>query len=61
MDGSKVARCTCEHKVQDTVYGKGNRLHNGTKRGWRCTVCKIDKPDNVETTGHLVPIQYEKK
>jgi hypothetical protein len=24
---------------QDEVYGKGNRLHNHSEKGYRCTVC----------------------
>lgn len=41
-----VKGCDCLHRVQDRLYGLGQRLHNGTgvKRTaqgdkWRCTVC----------------------
>ena len=61
MDGSKIAHCTCEHKVQDEIYGKQNRVHNWTKKGWRCIGCLSIKPENVQTTGHPVPIEYRKK
>jgi hypothetical protein len=34
--------CNCEHKDQDAMYGKGNRVMNLCKKGsaCRCTVCK---------------------
>lgn len=43
-----IKKCTYEHKDQDKMHGRGNRVHNPTtkdKRGeqvvyWRCTVCK---------------------
>jgi len=40
-----ITQCVCEHKYQDSVYGKGNRVHNPCrtttpqKTGYRCTVC----------------------
>ena len=35
-----VKFCTCFSNYQDKKYGKGNRLHNLTrKEGARCTVC----------------------
>ena len=61
MDGSKIAHCTCEHAVHDKIYGKGNRVHNWSKKGWRCIVCLAMKPENVQTTGHPVSIEYGKK
>jgi len=42
MENTKVIKCTCRHEFQDTKYGKGKRVHNKTKKGWRCTVCKND-------------------
>lgn len=34
-----ILKCSCEHKFQDSRYGKGNRLHTiGTKSN-SCTVC----------------------
>ena len=40
-----IKTCTCEHKDQDEMYGKGQRVHNlGTKTNvWRCTVCLKEK------------------
>jgi hypothetical protein len=40
----KIAGCTCEHEVQDELYGVGRRLHNAGKApaglvAWICTVC----------------------
>lgn len=34
-------KCSCEHEIQDAMYGKGVRLFNPCKlgAGWRCTVC----------------------
>ncbi len=43
---TKVMKCSCEHKGQDAIYGKGMRLFNRAKhrtqkdgKAWRCTVC----------------------
>lgn len=36
---TKIADCVCEHAYQDAAYGKGKRVHNPTKDGWKCTVC----------------------
>jgi len=41
----KIIPCKCVHAFQDERYGKGNRVHNKTKKGtpdkpqYRCTVC----------------------
>ena len=35
----KVLECVCEHPYQDKRYGKGKRLFNPMKKGYRCTVC----------------------
>lgn len=40
----KVIACTCQHKGQDAIHGKGMRVMNecrGTsgKETYRCTVC----------------------
>lgn len=40
---SKVLLCNCEHTFQDETYGKGRRLHNPFKNGFRCTVCGREK------------------
>jgi len=40
-----ILPCICQHKQQDELHGKGNRVHNKCKRRvpgwtpWRCTVC----------------------
>lgn len=40
VKGTSRLACTCKHDFQDSVYGKGIRLHNVTKLGkFRCTVC----------------------
>lgn len=31
--------CSCTHAFQNKTYGKGIRVHNKTKDGWRCTAC----------------------
>jgi len=44
-----VKSCTCKHKDQDDMNGKGKRVHNpttkatGTKTVYRCTVCKKEE------------------
>lgn len=38
-DPCKVFACDCDHKYQDSVYGRGNRLHNIGNKGYKCTVC----------------------
>lgn len=37
----EIMQCTCRNEYQDTVYGKGNRVHNYAMKpkSWRCTVC----------------------
>ncbi len=37
---TKILECFCTHEYQDKRYGKNKRLHNPTKDGYRCTVCK---------------------
>ncbi len=39
-----VFNCSCTHKAQDEIYGKGRRLFNMGKANYRCTVCKSTKP-----------------
>jgi len=41
--------CLCPHQYQDERYGAHIRIHNETLKhpqggGWRCTVCKREKP-----------------
>ena len=38
--GTKIAPCTCAHEFQDRTYGRGQRVHNRTVKGYRCTVCR---------------------
>ena len=43
-----IKKCTCEHKDQDQMHGKGNRVHNPVNKDpkaikWRCTVCKNER------------------
>lgn len=43
MAQTKVMACDCKSEQQDSIYGKGNRLHNlsetnGIKKAY-CTVC----------------------
>lgn len=45
---SEVKRCSCKHKVQDEMYGNGNRLMNEFNKGYRCTVCG---KEHIENTG----------
>lgn len=37
---TEIKKCSCEHGYQDQKYGKGQRVHNKTTKGWRCSVCK---------------------
>lgn len=54
-----VKPCSCHHPYQDSIYGKGMRLHNPFKKdndvGYRCTVCGMNpkKPWNF-VEGRLV-------
>lgn len=39
---TKIIRCVCDHKSQDKMYGRGNRVGNkmtGKLGYYRCTVC----------------------
>lgn len=38
-DGCVIRKCVCKSAFQDRLYGKGNRVHNNTNDGVRCTVC----------------------
>lgn len=41
--GTTIRPCTCKSKYQDEKYGVRQRVHNGTAKGHRCTVCSADK------------------
>ena len=44
-DKTKIKECVCDHKFQDSRYGKRMRVMNptmkesGQKQQFRCTVC----------------------
>jgi hypothetical protein len=40
---SQIMPCTCSHAYQDSLHGKGKRVHNPNKNGFRCTVCGSQK------------------
>jgi hypothetical protein len=40
---SQIMPCTCSHAYQDSLRGKGKRVHNPNKNGFRCTVCGATK------------------
>ena len=45
---TKVLKCNCKNEGQDSLYGKGMRLHNLCKAvkgdgSYRCTVCGNEK------------------
>lgn len=40
---TEIRSCKCTHKWMDTKYGKGQRVHNISKKGPRCCVCKKEK------------------
>ena len=42
-DGEMIIGCTCSHDGQDKLHGKGQRVHNTCKNGYRCTVCSKEK------------------
>lgn len=48
----KIKQCTCSGgpaaNFQDSVYGKGQRVHNENTKGAKCTVC-----GNVKLGGGL--------
>jgi hypothetical protein len=45
-----VQSCTCVHKQQDEIHGKGRRVFNYAKKNesWRCTVCKREVREPVK-------------
>lgn len=41
---TRALPCSCKSEQQDAMYGRGNRLHNRTKKDThRCTVCGSTK------------------
>lgn len=44
-----IKKCNCESSFQDTLYGKGMRLHNVSEFGKaRCTVCGREYNNNYK-------------
>jgi len=35
--------CRCAHAFQDERYGNGQRVFNGMKDAWTCSVCSTIK------------------
>lgn len=54
MSSTAILSCKCSHEYQDTVYGKGRRLHNrsGKKENshYACTVCGDKKSAGSSST-----------
>jgi hypothetical protein len=46
---TEVKSCNCKHEYQDAVYGKGQRVHNPSTKGHRCSVCGTEK---TKPSGH---------
>jgi hypothetical protein len=50
MSQTKILKCSCIHKFQDSIYGSGMRVHNfglhahNKTPGFRCTVCLKSQP-----------------
>ena len=42
-NSTKTAACTCKSTTQDAMFGKGVRVMNATKAGFKCTVCGAKK------------------
>jgi hypothetical protein len=40
---SKITTCTCASSFQDSAHGRGLRVHNQTAKGFRCSVCGVEK------------------
>jgi len=41
--GTRVMACRCAHAFQDERYGNGQRVFNGMKDAWTCSVCSTIK------------------
>ena len=52
MSEATIKVCSCDHKGQDSLHGKGRRVHNycGNSGHWRCTVCGSEKSHTKEDT-----------
>lgn len=46
-----IMRCTCDHKGQDALHGRGMRVFNErtNNKAARCTVCGKDGKASVDT------------
>ena len=38
-DSTAIKECSCSPDYQDKLYGKGKRLCNPNKIGFKCSVC----------------------
>lgn len=43
INNPNLKECGCISAFQDEEYGRGLRIHNKTKTGYRCTVCQKEK------------------
>lgn len=43
MMASVIKPCDCKHEFQDSVYGKGKRVHTVGRTSTYCTVCGKEK------------------
>lgn len=47
MSKTKILPCeVCRVPFQDKTYGQGQRVHNETDSGWRCTGCTRERLDD---------------
>ena len=51
MENEMILPCTCEHKMQDEMYGHKMRVHNAVPQPsapdqWRCTICLTERGAN---------------
>lgn len=51
---TRIMTCTCQHRFQDTRYGKQQRVYNSCHAAgktvllkWRCTVCGNEKEETA--------------
>ena len=38
-----IKPCDCKHEFQDSLYGKGKRVHTVGRKHIKCTVCAKEK------------------
>lgn len=50
MQGTIILPCSCQHKDQDEMYGKGMRVHNiSGKAGSELAYCTVCTPRRLST------------